>query len=554
MNRPALACLAALALCGAAAARADDAPRPLALPIREVTVFKDGHALVLHEGEMPVSDAGNVVIDGLPVPVMGSFWPYSADPAATLTGVVAGHQTVRVERDAVTIHDFLAANKGAQVTVMLKNRETFTGTLLGLNGALALVRTLEGLRPVPVESIDEVTLRDRSETRLSEDVSRPALTLRLDWGANPRPKAARVGMMYLQKGLRWIPSYRIEIDGKGQAKVQLKATLINELADLDDVEAHLVVGVPSFAFKETPDPVSLQRAVAELSRYFQPDSQTAYAFGNAIYSQQIRSGEHRAPAGPAAAEAQAPDGPAEDVFVFPVKRISLKKGECLVLPVTEFKVEYKDVFAVEIPLTPPREAQAQYANQPPSELERLFQTPKAMHKIRLTNRTALPITTAPALILQGGRVLAQGMTTYTSAGGSSDVEITAALDIQVRKTESEKERIADAMKWHGSHYQLIGLEGKICLTNYRAVPVEVEVSRVVLGEVAPPAPGGTVEKVNVMEDSRGLERGPGYPYSYWFAAWGWWNQVNSVSRISWKVTVQPGKSVDLTYAWKYYWP
>jgi hypothetical protein len=30
--------------------------------------------------------------------------------------------------------------------------------------------------------------------------------------------------------------------------------------------------------------------------------------------------------------------------------------------------------------------------------------------------------------------------------------------------------------------------------------------------------------------------------------------LNPVSRVSWKVTVEPGKSADLLYSWKYYWP
>ncbi|HLY75865.1 MAG TPA: hypothetical protein VKU80_17230 [Planctomycetota bacterium] len=539
----------ALALLEAVAVQADETPiPPPRMPIREITVFKDGHALLLHEGEMPVSDAGHVVVDGLPVPVMGSFWPYSADPAATLASVIAGRQNIKVERDAATIPDLLNANKGGQVTIALKSRESCTGTLVSLTGSLALVKTLEGLRPLPLEAIDTVTLRDKSETRLTEEVSRAALTLRLDWGANAPPRRARVGMMYLQKGIRWIPSYRIEIDGKSQAKVQLKATLINEIADLENVDAHLVVGVPSFVFKESPDPVSLQRTVAELSRYFQPDSQTAYAFGNALYSQSERASQPRAP-GPAP-EAPAGDGSPEDVFVFPVKKVSLKKGECLVLPVAEFKVEYKDVYAVDIPLTPPRDAQAFLSGRPASELERLYQAPKAMHKIRLMNRTAQPITTAPALILQGGRVLAQGMTTYTSPGGSSDLEVTTSLDFQVKKTESEKERIPNALQWQGNRYQQIGLDGQICLTNYRAAPVEIEVRRVVLGEVGPPSHGGTVEKINLMEDPKAAER---YPYSAWSTSYTWWNQINPVSRVSWKVMVEPGKSVDLLYSWKYYW-
>ena len=59
------------------------------LPIKEITVFKDGHAFVAHEGEMPTDEHGNVVMDYLPAPVIGTFWPYSAEKRAKLTSVVA---------------------------------------------------------------------------------------------------------------------------------------------------------------------------------------------------------------------------------------------------------------------------------------------------------------------------------------------------------------------------------------------------------------------------------------------------------------------------------
>ena len=55
------------------------------MPVREVTVFKDGHALMLHQGKMPVEGSGDVLMDYLPAPVLGTFWPYSADKDAKLT-------------------------------------------------------------------------------------------------------------------------------------------------------------------------------------------------------------------------------------------------------------------------------------------------------------------------------------------------------------------------------------------------------------------------------------------------------------------------------------
>src|ERR1700751_844305 len=71
------------------------------LPIKELTVFKDGHAFVAHEGELPTDNHGNVVMDYLPAPVVGTFWPYVADPRASMRTVVAGQQRVAVEHTAL---------------------------------------------------------------------------------------------------------------------------------------------------------------------------------------------------------------------------------------------------------------------------------------------------------------------------------------------------------------------------------------------------------------------------------------------------------------------
>ena len=89
------------------------------MPVREITVFKDGHVFVLHEGAMPTDASGHVVLDYVPSPVMGTFWPYSADPAVKLKSVVAGRQRVQVDRTAMNLRELLEGNVGADVTVKL---------------------------------------------------------------------------------------------------------------------------------------------------------------------------------------------------------------------------------------------------------------------------------------------------------------------------------------------------------------------------------------------------------------------------------------------------
>ena len=58
------------------------------LPVTDITVFKDGHAFILHEGALATDTAGNVLMDYLPSPVLGTFWPYSSAAEAKLVKAI----------------------------------------------------------------------------------------------------------------------------------------------------------------------------------------------------------------------------------------------------------------------------------------------------------------------------------------------------------------------------------------------------------------------------------------------------------------------------------
>ena len=114
------------------------------------------------------------------------------------------------------------------------------GLLSPQKGNIVLVKLDAGggTKVVNIENIRDVTIKGELKARATEEEIRATLTLKLEKAG----KEADVGLMYVQRGLRWIPSYKIAIDGKGTAAVRLQATIINELADLDDVTANLVIG------------------------------------------------------------------------------------------------------------------------------------------------------------------------------------------------------------------------------------------------------------------------------------------------------------------------
>ncbi|MCX6349118.1 MAG: hypothetical protein NTV79_06415 [Candidatus Aureabacteria bacterium] len=572
-----------LAAVDARAEKAEPLTALASMPIREITVFKNGYAFVAHEGVLPTDPEGNVVLDYLPTPVLGTFWPYSAETSAKLAAVVAGQRRVRIPRTALTLRELIEANLGASVLVteIPAGKEnvplTYPADIVGVpersgeeleatsppgtaeqlpqKGEIVILKTVEGAKAIPLSRILDLTFKNDRATKLESEEFRNLLTLKIDWPGGKTRKEASVGLLYLQKGIRWIPSYKIDINGQGQAKTRLNATIINDLADVKDVAAHLVVGVPSFAFKDQIDPMALNQTLAELSRHFPREEDAKRMLSNAIMSQvvdQVGSTESDIGMGVAGPEVTGAMK-TEDLFIFDLARVSLKKGQRMVLPAAEFTLPYRDVYALEIPFAPPAEIWNNFNGQQQDEIARLSRAPKVMHKIRLNNTSPYPLTTAPALILDRGKVLSQGMMTYTPAGAEADVELTAAVDIQVKKSETETKRTPNAVRWQGDEYGRIDLAGKITLTNFAATAREVEVTRFVLGNVGEAGQGGKAEMVNIFED-HGYAPGGVYPSWWpWYSWPGWWSHFNGVGRIAWKVALEPGKPVDLDYDWHYSW-
>jgi hypothetical protein len=560
------------------------------MPVKELTVFKDGHAFVAREGSMPTDGSGNVLMDDLPTPVLGTFWPYSADTNARLTGTVASRHRVLVEKTALTLRELLEANVGADGVVTENTTNHYSATIVGIpgrsseeleatsppnageklpeKGNLILLKTASGTKAVNIDRIQDFTFSGAHKATAREEEFRNLLTLKLNWERGKPAKTADVGLLYLQKGVRWIPNYKVSLDGKGQAAIKLQATLINELADLDDVSVNLVIGVPSFYFKDTIDPMALQQTLAQLSQYFQTspnpalaNNAVAYNFDNSIMTQQMaRAGDYaqasrESPApldlGPEIADSKKN----EDLYVFNVKHVTLKRGERMVLTIAEMTLPYKDVFTLDLPFGPPPGARRNFNSEQQRELAQLTGTPKVMHKVRLTNNGGIPLTTAPALIMREGRVLSQGLMTYVAPGAQNDLAVTTAVDIQVKNIDIETKRTPNAMTHDGTQYSRVDMNGKLTLASHRAGTIDVEVTRYVLGNVESAGQSGKIEKIDILEDEDALPPAFGVQGFGWNSyRWpDWWDTFNGVGRIKWNLKLEPGMPMELEYDWYYYW-
>jgi len=515
------------------------------LPIREVTVFKDGHAFLLREGSMPTNAAGSVVMPELPAPELGTFFPYSDETDAPLTSVVASRDTVDSTKPASTMSEMLQANKGQSATITGTNGETLIGTIVDVRGSdsasFVLIKTSTGAQVFPLNNVRSVVFGDQYRGDIPQSEQRSQLTLSLGWKGQPRD-TAKVGMMYLQKGLRWLPSYKITIDGAGNAHILLQATLLNELADLDDVTANLVIGVPTFDFAGTPDPISLQQTMGQLSSYFQRDSRTMNAYANSVATQVAGYGTLTAASAP---QPEVGGGDRnEDLFVFTVHHVTLKQGQTMVLPVTQCDVKYTDLYTLDLPAIPPHDAVQYFDYNAQQDIRAATDKASVYHKIRIVNSAAVPLTTAPALLLKGDRVISQDTMTYTPVGASTDLTIASALNVRTTHKDVEAKNTPNAVNWNNQNYGRVDLIGSVDVDNCEDKPIDIEITRHVLGHVDSASEKAMFEALNSFD-------GDGYTVNSSYAAW--WDHLNGYGKIVWKAHLTPKKLTHFTYTWHYHY-
>lgn len=547
-----------LAIPIAAAPKAPAVPPPKPRVV-EVSVFKDGHVLVRREvSTTPVN--GEIVMDELPIPVFGSYHPYVRSMDNRLVSVTSGHLTHKTTRPVRQLDELLASNAGRPVRVVetdgtiLQGRlegellnavdqggaERFAERLLAQQARTVMIRTASGTKLVPVGRVLSMTFTGPYTARVPALDYRMRLRMRLE---RPAAGPVTVGAVYLQKGIRWVPSYRFEVDGRGGIRAQMQATVINELADLLDTETRFVIGVPKIFNQAEVDPIALSQQPPSLSRRFRPDAISGFGglggFGGGFGGGGLGGAPGGRFCGDADAEELTESG--EELFYLPPRRLSLKKGETQLLPLGEHALGYEDVYTVEVPFVPQEDedrARGLTAEQR-RELSAQLLEVRAKHQIRLTNAADQPLTTGPASIFRDGRLLAHSLVLYTPIGGASLCLLGDAPEVEVRHVDRETRREeVPRSENRESPYTRIEFAGEVMLRNQFGRAIDLEITRHVPGNVET-APEGDITRLD-REDS------PGRSTRQWV------NRLTGSGRITWRLRLSPGETRKLPYAWHVY--
>jgi hypothetical protein len=575
------------------------------LKTERVIVFKDGYCLVVKRGAAVTDAAGEFFTEQVPdAAVLGSFW--ATPKEGKLLSLRAGWEktTEKAEKSVPCMQtiEILKANEGKQCKVELSDKTTYSGIIRkvlvqetespvpdtareslglpvdwsgdprlssriavprspsfplaarasdstrtekisGIAGTRFVLRAQDGDVLLPVDQVRTLTIGDM-KTDLKQTVTVESRSKRLTFRFAEAQKEHEVLVMYFRPGLRWVPTYRIELSGDGKnkkANLSLQAELINEMEDLADVPVDIVVGVPNFRFRDTPSPLVLEATMRNALNQAAPQLMGQFSnggFSNAMMTQRAADFNPAPMEGAGAAAVNLPAeltaGGSQDLFVYNLPKLKFRKGERVAVPILSTESPYRDVYTWDLRLKRRDIEAAPSAGGSPLVLSKN----EVWHQVELTNNTKFPWTTGAAMLLEGRQPLAQELLTYTPPGSAVRVPVTVSVDTRGTFFENEIARDLKALTWDGWAYVKITKQATLDLHNSKAIPVETEITVRLGGRVETASHDGVVTLSAF--DSGDWENYQGSP------------AVNNNSTVRWTVTLKPGESFKPTVKYFYY--
>jgi len=525
--------------------------QPVEGRIVSVGLFKNGLAVVRQE--VLVTGPGRYRLDNLPEPRHGTWWVES--DAVVETRATEGE--LEIAFPDTQRFDFQRALAGLEVEIRFKG-----GSLAPLRGKVARLdhnspdsswdRSYErpasnywsamypglptgtGLPPTPFLVLDtgngtstyvdtsQIASLQVTETTVSGQaritVRKPVLVFDIKETHSPQTK---IWISYLTKGIAWAPSYRIDLTHPQRLELQQKAVVKNELTDLHETEIQLISGFPNVRFGHVTSPLSATTGWAQFFQQLNQRFQSGHAATANVMSQQALAA--------VAGGDMTPDldlsTEGVDIYYHSIGTRDLDEGDALALQTAAATASYERIVDWFVPDT--RQANGRFIEEYQRQQEPERYEDAAWDAIRFANPLDFPMTTAAAMIVEGGRFRGQTMSYFTNPGGEVVLRITKALSVSTRAIENEEEGERRIVSIGGRTFRETDVRGELSATNHRKEAVSLLIRRRFSGELLEADREPTVNQ---------LEEGAYY--------------INRRNELVWNVDIQPGDSIALSYRYK----
>ena len=483
---------------------------------QSVTIFKNGTAFYHQRAEFPVD--GRVIRD-IPLPAVAST---ELDPSGQpinrpiraklgtatflsnsndIVSYWTSRKATEAERRFAGPRELFQANIGKNITLRTRQGESLVGEIsaiqviqggsspMGLGNSHLLLKTGNTYHMVALTDISSFELAGDALTQPLAAVSTQPTHLSLELDRSTRN--AEIDLTFLTDGLSWVPQYKVELLGDQRLNLQLFATILNDQADLDNIQLQLAVGQPQFIFSHIADPFFNRTGVAnflqQLGGRGRGFDNGVNLMSNAITSQraaymmeadipQVRSSLNDA-----------------DLYFFGISDFSLGRGQTANVRLLEQEVEYEDKYTCNLG-----------SREGPGNTYRVW------HEICFKNESEHPLTTGMILYYSRNgeqyEPIGQQQLDFIPPGGDGQVKMSIATEIFI----DQEERVGNRLyaEQFSRHYRDHSVTVK--LNNFKDKPATLRLRRAINGYLL----SSDIEPGNVSDGIIGESRSQNNNYEW----------------------------------------
>ena len=516
---------------------------------KKLALFKNGYGTVTLEGK--TAEGSSMELAGLPTPSYGSFW-LSAEQGVSVRELISSKVKEIIPKPEYGRNELLAANAGKLIKIttteggmivgrMVKpvnnkvresNRPNLMGSLsspvedgrdmnrssFAMAGSL-LMQTETGHVVLQEAAVQQVEFLEKESSFPTWTTDRTRLVMNLE---KPAP-GKTVTVNSLSSGISWLPTYRVELGAEGHAQLQCKATIMNELMDLEKVDMELISGFPRLAMPGLPSPISMKQNMSALFAALgseKPGTEYARSLMD-NYMSQARTPQPVFTMEKATAIDPGTVKQAEDLFFYSLPDFSCKYRETVTRNLFGGDVPYRHIYTWDIPnqkgLSEWNQNRDRGAAVSPLDV---------WHCIQLTNGLNLPWSTGMVEFVSQGRLAGQSTLTFTNPGERVLVRLNKSMETMVHV--SEETLSSEPVKVRSSSYQKYTVKGTLTMRNVSGRNMEFQVNKNIIG---------TPETVSGEGEMSSLPN--------------WNRSLNPDGKFQWKLTLKPDEKKDVEYQYTY---
>jgi hypothetical protein len=463
--------------------------------LKTLVVFKEGFGFYMREGSAVLED-GWATTNLVPRAASGTFWVYPLNPADRVDTVVTTNDNRIQFKSPDEIKAKLQGKIGLRMKIVSVDEVASEGTLRAvLDDMLLLWEASGGFKAVEYKTIATISLID--------------FPVRFKLKTNTPNSRAGIGISYIQAGVRWEPSYMMEVLNGNRARLTLRGTLIDLPEELKNANLVFVIGAPNLLNVSQIDWL-LQGYMTR----FVPGDIDKIMFEKSDSNIVMRERDAQ-PGSPAAGGGGLGGGGARPGSPPPIQ----ESGELQYYTKPNFSLRPGEramttIFESEIPISPFFEWNAD--------------GDQVDYIVKIRNTTGNPFTVGPVFVVEEMRPVGQATMEYTANGDEAELRMARAVGIKVESAQNEVSR-GDPIVFGEMRFVPIKMQGKLTVENFRNREAEIRISRTVMGRVIEVQNGGKVKDTQVQP-----------------------NSPNSRNILEWTVKVPAGGKLEVGYSFESY--